>query len=268
MKNKTQYISLQKATEYCDYSQEYLALRARQGKLKAAKIGRNWVTKKEWIEEYLNFYNNKTQRDNNKTQRIAMPRVIEPPENLPIETPTIKLSIKQPIPKIRFGFVVVLIFVSLISGLFFFWQTQPKISYEETAKIVATMSSKEVRASTIDTFRKYGQWLGFQIPKIKTAYFVADDFIKRKLDQGYQRITQILKFQEKVSEEKLTPESTKEGVVVIPYSGEEEVKEKIKEAFSDEIRVEPEDKTSGIIIPIFREREGEKYLYMIVPMKN
>ena len=68
------------------------------------------------------------------------------------------------------------------------------------------MSSKEVRASTIDTFRRYGQWLEFQIPKIKTAYFIADDLVKRKLNQGYQRITQILKFPEKIPKEKLTPE--------------------------------------------------------------
>ncbi|MCK4473933.1 hypothetical protein KAU40_01580 [Candidatus Parcubacteria bacterium] len=51
---KSEYISLQEATEYCDYSQEYLSLRARQGKLKSVKFGRNWVTKKEWLEEYIN----------------------------------------------------------------------------------------------------------------------------------------------------------------------------------------------------------------------
>ena len=44
-----QYISLQEATKYCGYAQEYLSLRARQGKLKAVKIGRNWVTTKEWV---------------------------------------------------------------------------------------------------------------------------------------------------------------------------------------------------------------------------
>ena len=48
------YISLQEATKFCNYTQEYLSLRVRQGKLKAVKFGRNWVTKKEWLEEYLN----------------------------------------------------------------------------------------------------------------------------------------------------------------------------------------------------------------------
>ena len=47
-----EYITLKEATKFCSYSQDYLKLRARQGKLKAVKIGRNWLTKKEWIEEY------------------------------------------------------------------------------------------------------------------------------------------------------------------------------------------------------------------------
>ena len=57
-KPKSEYISLQDATNYCDYSQEYLSLRARQGKLKAVKFGRNWVTKKEWLNEYLEEVDN------------------------------------------------------------------------------------------------------------------------------------------------------------------------------------------------------------------
>lgn len=52
-KSNDNYISLQQASELCDYSQEYLSLRARQGKIKAVKIGRNWVTTKEWINEYV-----------------------------------------------------------------------------------------------------------------------------------------------------------------------------------------------------------------------
>ncbi|MBI2626183.1 MAG: hypothetical protein HYW69_01145 [Candidatus Nealsonbacteria bacterium] len=47
------YISLKEASKYCNYSQDYLKLRARQGKFKAIKIGRNWVTTTEWIKEYI-----------------------------------------------------------------------------------------------------------------------------------------------------------------------------------------------------------------------
>lgn len=48
------YLSLKKASEYCPYSQDYLKLRARQGKLKAIKMGRNWFTTKEWLKIYQN----------------------------------------------------------------------------------------------------------------------------------------------------------------------------------------------------------------------
>ncbi len=47
------FITLTDASKYCDYSQEYLSLLARQKKLKAKKIGRNWYTKKEWLAEYI-----------------------------------------------------------------------------------------------------------------------------------------------------------------------------------------------------------------------
>ncbi len=51
------YLPLSKAAEFCDYSQDYLSLRARQGKLRAIKIGRHWFTTKLWLEEYLDSVN-------------------------------------------------------------------------------------------------------------------------------------------------------------------------------------------------------------------
>ncbi|MFH0856419.1 MAG: hypothetical protein V1860_00795, partial [bacterium] len=51
-KEENNHISLSDASKYSRYSQEYLSLRARQGKLQAIKDGRNWVTTKEWIDEY------------------------------------------------------------------------------------------------------------------------------------------------------------------------------------------------------------------------
>jgi hypothetical protein len=52
-KNLPNYVFLAEAANYSGYSQEYLSLRARQRKLKAIKIARNWATTKEWIDEYF-----------------------------------------------------------------------------------------------------------------------------------------------------------------------------------------------------------------------
>src|SRR4030043_1265510 len=48
-------ILLSEAANLCHYSQEYLSLRARQGKLRSVKQGRNWLTTKEWLYEYLAY---------------------------------------------------------------------------------------------------------------------------------------------------------------------------------------------------------------------
>jgi len=56
-KNTKEYISLGEAAKNSPYSQEYLSLRARQGKLKSIKLGRNWATKQEWVDEYISLMN-------------------------------------------------------------------------------------------------------------------------------------------------------------------------------------------------------------------
>lgn len=68
-KKKNIYISLQDATRYCDYSQEYLSLRARQGKLKSKKNGRNWVTTKEWLKKYINQVEKYKEKIKSKTDK-------------------------------------------------------------------------------------------------------------------------------------------------------------------------------------------------------
>lgn len=80
-----QYISLQEATKFCEYSQEYLSLRARHGKLKAEKRGRNWFTTKEWLAEYIyqaGEYKKEVQKD---AASVRSQKNISPPDNLPIE---------------------------------------------------------------------------------------------------------------------------------------------------------------------------------------
>lgn len=411
MDNNSEYISLQEATQCCNYSQEYLALRARQGKLKAVKFGRNWVTKKEWLEEYLEKvekYNNNLNAKNvvarGPLKAGGRREGWSPPGNLPIsEVEPRKI---RPAPLVCFGFVVALVFVLLITGIFygresfkivyrdldpyvreiseasdsaakeifedtknFYSQVPPLVvefnenfdkgvvglakdisSYttyivggagdiivENTIEILAdtisdipqTFATVSLTTASIgNVFKEYGQWLGksisewfssqtkeivqnylaanefveekiswgtkqmvdgtkmigegfeifsqnlnskfkTQTSKLAKGYFTANNFVERKISQGYKIVTQFWRAPEKIVEEKLIPKPGEEGIVLIPSTEkDEEVKEKIKEAFSDEVKVEPKDKISGIITPIFKEGEGQKYLYILVPVKG
>lgn len=52
-KGGSEYISLAEAAKNTPYSQEYLSLLARKGRIEAIKIGRNWHIKKEALEDYM-----------------------------------------------------------------------------------------------------------------------------------------------------------------------------------------------------------------------
>jgi uncharacterized protein YjbI with pentapeptide repeats len=81
VENKANYILLKEASKYCKYSQEYLSLRARQGKLKAVKLGRNWYTTKKWLQEYAK----EEVGPEAKIEEIIHPylKSLVPPNNLP-----------------------------------------------------------------------------------------------------------------------------------------------------------------------------------------
>lgn len=53
VENKEKLISLFEAAKYCSYSQAYLGKLAKEGKLEAIKLKRNWMTTKEAIMRYI-----------------------------------------------------------------------------------------------------------------------------------------------------------------------------------------------------------------------
>lgn len=127
MEESNQYISLQAAARLCRYSQNYLSLRARQKKLKAQKIGRNWVTTKAWLYEYIAQVGDvkkmnvakipevRPEQKIIKVQQITLP----PPENLPIGEPASLFSKKPIFTFVRAEVITVSLFFFVFSSLMF-----------------------------------------------------------------------------------------------------------------------------------------------------
>jgi len=261
IKNKSEYISLKEATKYCDYSQEYLSLRARQGKLKAVKIGRNWVTKKEWVEQYLKSPDSCYRKEEELVAELKRE-----------EDSSIKYEEKKATLVFKFlGLAVILLSLSLS---LFFLKIERGVSFQKikedysTKEIIIVFNSRDVQASVIDTFREYGVWLKEKSESLTTIgrkkLFVFGEHIKKlpKL------VLSGIKKPKEVAE-KHPKTSVKEGIVITPSLVErEKTKNKIKKAFSDKVKIEPKDETSGIIVPVFKTENEQKYLYIMVPVEE
>jgi len=196
-----QYISLQEAAQYCGYSQEYLSLRARQGKLKAVKIGRNWVTTKEWVQGYekkVKEYNNQL-----RAEELAVSKQ----KAQEFKLPELKLSFPKqflkPVLKLSLVFVLAITGIvmsrELVNGFnHFVFEATPYLK-----NVVADVSDgandfinnseiKENAKQTINTVGEYNQWLrdGFlnTSQKIVLGYFLSNDFVEKKIFSFAERL--------------------------------------------------------------------------------
>src|SRR4030042_1022426 len=212
------YISLLEATKICKYSQEYLSLRARQGKLNALKIGRNWVTKKEWLEQYLvkaddyknnlngNGKKNKIKKEEKKSELDA--RFVVPPRNLPVgEIELVPVSpfsyrlseillkkFKQAItnPATRFGFAFVLILILMATAF-----VSNKDSLSQFSKDAGVYE-------TLNVFKDYGQWAKNKIEEIPGVKEISEQIkketkiVEEQSDQRFQLFSEIFTAEEKI----------------------------------------------------------------------
>jgi len=135
----------------------------------------------------------------------------------------------------------------------------------------------------------------FVLENVRDEYIVVQDFTKKEFFSLTKTVSQLAKnfvggikltylkisnstqkglktianFFDKTAEFVRQEVEERQGMVVIPSTEEDEaVKEKIKKSFSDEVKIKLTDKSSGIITPIFRDGEGEEYMYLLVPVNK
>ncbi|MDP3093705.1 MAG: hypothetical protein Q8N16_02980 [bacterium] len=178
-----QYISLQEATKYCHYSQEYLSLRARRGKIKAIKVGRNWVTTKDWVQEYVR----QTQSYSEYVQGINAGEIsVQPKEQKLAE---LKLPSQFPSVLAKSAFILGLVSVFIIIGGIAASKVDFKEAFSETlANVSQNLSAPALKNSAKNVgadIGEYGNWLEDgvfgPVRKIAFAYSRANDYVEEKL---------------------------------------------------------------------------------------
>src|SRR3989339_1461461 len=95
--NENKYLSLAEASQLCSYSQEYLGLRARQGKLRAVKVGRDWMTTEHWLNDYINEIGTKVEikKENDQKEIDRHISLREAAVNSPYSQDYLSLRVRQ-----------------------------------------------------------------------------------------------------------------------------------------------------------------------------
>jgi len=224
--NKLIYISLKEASEACDYSQEYLSLRARQGKLKSVKFGKNWITTEEWLAEYIKksqeykkVHSRGDQKDINPDKLNLPVQPLVPVATKAIETPkikVIKIPKNLPVKKeqgFRSGFAVAFMATLFLAVIFFSQKAFLNNSFNYTASLTQEILSDINRPATNDTSKlftadikdKFKEYINLlvstakaQLVNIKMHILFLTNFLNDKLlEQNKKEASFILNLDEK-----------------------------------------------------------------------
>lgn len=181
-----QYISLEEATKFCGYSQEYLSLRARQGKLKAEKFGRNWVTTKKWLKEYLKHIKNYENNINNVSTSFSLSEL---------------LNLSKPILKVC---ALILIIISIGTGVVFGYPFFEEKVIEPTGAFISNFQTqlftgagllsdelKDKKMGLEENFKKTLVSLEKIPNELKSNISQNISFLNRNLSEINQRVKEI-----------------------------------------------------------------------------
>ena len=332
------YISLREATSFCAYSQDYLNLLIRKGKLRGVKIGRNWVTTREWLEGYVNDIESKK----NVVSDSPVVAVSEPAKhvnNLSVFAFVSLAIIIMISPFFLKDFFVVpfdrgtaaamgaknvlseaaflpeFIFANPVTAISFV--VNPTVTFVPRAVVFSGqgldgIGGRLVDAASLmnDAVRNFNGGIDNYLARRAADFVLSANNVGRRFGipalfsgRGNSQASSVpanplqkLLIERKVNtlEEDIvdytssrfdnfrkdlglagtggsetTGGSPNQGMVVVPSTDKnEEVKKKIKASFSDDVEVKSVDDNSGIIVPEFKEKKGDEYLFMLVPVNN
>ena len=262
------YISLGEAAKLTNYSQEYISLLCRQKKLKGTKIGRNWVTTKEWIENYVNKTKGSGEniipvKIKNIKKRSAS-NVLQISENksedLGREEQDICLSDKQ----------IGLLPCTEMSILVFFRKIILATSVIGIFVISSVLFSGHILSSARSMFSETEKIMTVASSKLNSFL---SPFNENQMEERTGIVAGVKTFVDEKGGNGAEGQKVDKGIIIIPLEGEidsEENKkliEKLSSSFSDDVDIQPSgDGVSGVIIP--KENTDSNYLYLMVPVKE
>ena len=256
------YISLGEAAKLTNYSQEYISLLCRQKKLEGTKIGRNWVTTKEWIENYVNKTKGSGENiipvkiKNIKKQSISdafqadesKDKVLKQKEqDICLSDKQVNLSPHTEIAILAFFRRMILAtFVVGVFGIGFV--------------LFSSHISFSVR-SMLSEVEKIMAVVSFDLNPF------LDSFNKNQTEERAGVVAGVKTFVDKEDGNGAEGQKVDKGIIIIPLEGEidseenQKLIEKLSSSFSDNVDIKPsEDGVSGVITS--QKNPDDSYLYL------
>jgi len=246
--NGKKYLSAREASKLVSYSSDYIGRLAREKKILAERVGNQWFVE----PESLKFFTlNAEAEKRNRKELLREERLVERAKKIrQNEEETFAAALKS-------KNQIAIAQTAIISACFFLFLNIVWFSLESKLNVQALFGGlTEIGGSLSEKVMA-------PIPDFLSQ--VASFAFVQSFDASAQKDDILPTKQDAIDSSK----SDFQGIVL--FDEVEEVTaayiDDVRESFSDEVQVEFDTDDSGVITPVFKERTGDSYRFLLVPVK-
>lgn len=243
--DKKKYVKASEAARLVGYSSDHVSRLARVGEIDAEKRGRSWYVDPESLKLFsLKVESEKRARGEEiRAERLHERAVATRKLNDAAILDEIDRSRQHAI----FQTAVLSIALFLLFNLAWF-SFESRLHVANLADGVHTI------------FSDVTDHVSFSVPPF-ISQFASFAFIERSRES-------IEVQQEIMIDDVIRPSDDEafEGIIIFDDEDDIQAVEAVRESFSDEVQVEFDGEDTGVVTPIFQERDGESYRFLLVPV--
>ncbi len=240
-----EYIPATAAGKRFGYTSDYITMLARQGHIEATKVGHQWFVIESSVQDFINH---KTKEKDARANALRAERKAELTQYQKAQVEEVTEA-KQKHHLVALMETLVILVIGLSLGASGYVMTTPDA---QTASLSSTSySAVERLALSLYTFVSGSE---------KTVTYTAETTNPTPIQNGASAAVSVALGTTTHTTLIVAPNEVMTATTV----------ESIRDSFSDDvaISVDPEHPDTGIIVPQFREKEGEAYRFLLVPLET
>lgn len=266
--NNKKFLSSKRAGELAGYTNDYIARLCRQGKVDGQMVGRAWYVDEESFQNFVDTNALQKERRSIQLSKERKKEYVSSPKKkkiLPVvvekqddnNKSSVFLTLHREIFLKRVGVFVVFVFLMFgVYNIFLGQRFTTEQAINDRNIIIVNDNAASVLDSITEFFGTVWQFATGAFRSLAVRDITSNNARDQQFTEGSTPLAQT--------------DRERDGMVVVPSSGideDEARKQKIEDAFSDEIQIVPSpDGRSGIIKPVFKRQEDQEYLYVLVPV--
>lgn len=248
--NDKTYLPSGELAKAFSYTIDYVSKLAREGKVDATRIGRQWFINPDSLKSFVDESEQKKaeqraqlsemrRREFQESQKELQPEVVTSANNSLVPASSAQVSVASP--------------------------------YHHGAE-----SPKQIVAAVMGTSLVLfaGLLFGVVLTPERFAFISEDVFFTAKdqeagaMSSYFETEVEAPSVSEGVTSGNAHIQNEGRGVVILEPTATEEQVQEVKQMFSDEVEVNFSDENSGVITPVFKESTDDSYRFIMVPVKD